>query len=100
MFPRVVRDEVAVLYAFVRYVDDLVDRPKPLVDNFYRAWRLLDAALDGRVKPPIIGDFAELAARRGFNRRWVEAFMESMEMDLYKRRYATYGEATSTAPPR
>lgn len=92
LFPRAVRDEVAVLYAFVRYVDDLVDRPRPLVEHFYRAWRLLDAALDGRVSPPVIGDFAELAARRGFDRRWVEAFMESMEMDLYKQRYATYGE--------
>jgi len=27
LFPSAVRDEVAVLYSFVRYVDDLVDRP-------------------------------------------------------------------------
>jgi hypothetical protein len=42
LFPSAVRDEVAVLYSFVRYVDDLVDRAEPLVEDFYRAtgsWR-------------------------------------------------------------
>ncbi|MGC8583938.1 MAG: phytoene/squalene synthase family protein [Thermoproteus sp.] len=92
LFPRPVRDEVAVLYSFVRYVDDLVDRPEPLVEDFYRAWRLTERSLDGAVNPPVIGDFAELARRRGFDRRWIEAFLESMEMDLYKKRYATFGE--------
>jgi len=92
LFPRAVRDEVAVLYSFVRYVDDLVDRPVPLVEDFYRTWRLLERSLDGVIRPPVLGDFAELARRRGFKRRWIEAFMESMEMDLYKKRYATFGD--------
>ncbi len=92
LFPRAVRNEVAVLYSFVRYIDDLVDRPVPLVKDFYRAWRLLERSLEGAVKPPILGEFAELARRRGFERSWIEAFMESMEMDLYKKSYATYGE--------
>lgn len=92
LFPRDVRDRVAVLYSFVRYVDDLVDRPRPLVDHFYRAWRLLDAALDGRADPPILGDYARLHRELEFDRRWTEAFMESMEMDLWKARYSNYRE--------
>jgi len=51
LFPRAVRDEVAVLYSFVRYVDDLVDRSEPLVEDFYRAYRLLERSLDGAVSP-------------------------------------------------
>jgi phytoene synthase len=85
LFPSAVRDEVAVLYSFVRYVDDLVDRAEPLVEDFYRAYRLLERSLDGAVSPPVLGEFAELARRRGFERSWIEAFMEAMEMDLYKK---------------
>ncbi len=92
LFPSAVRDEVAVLYSFVRYVDDLVDRSEPLVEDFYRAYRLLERSLDGAVSPPVLGEFAELARRRGFERSWIEAFMEAMEMDLYKKRYATFSE--------
>lgn len=83
---------MAVLYSFVRYVDDLVDRPEPLVGDFYRAWRLLEGAWRGVVRAPVISDFVDLAFRRGFPWRWVEAFMASMEMDLYKRKYYTYRE--------
>ncbi|MEM1903624.1 MAG: phytoene/squalene synthase family protein [Pyrobaculum sp.] len=90
LFPRRVRDEVAILYAYVRYVDDLVDCPTPKVDLFYRVWRALESAARGGPAPPIIAEFVDLAHRRGFQWRDVEAFMESMEMDLYIREYDTY----------
>lgn len=92
LFPRRVRDEVATLYAFVRYVDDLVDRPRPDVAQFYKVWKALERAARGGPAPPVVAEFVDLAHRRGF--RWgdVEAFMVSMEMDIYVKEYDTYSQ--------
>lgn len=91
LFPRTVRDNVATLYAFVRTIDDLVDRPNPDVDGFYRAWELTMRALDGEETGVwYIDSFAKLSRIRGFRLEHIEAFMRSMEMDLYIRSYTTF----------
>ncbi|MEM1610754.1 MAG: phytoene/squalene synthase family protein [Sulfolobales archaeon] len=93
LFPKRVRDDVALLYAFVRTIDDLVDVPEPKVDDFYRAWELTLRALEGeRTGIWYIDAFADLSRRRGFEVEHIEAFMSSMEMDLYIREYQTFEE--------
>jgi phytoene synthase len=91
LFPKSVRDDVAILYAFVRTIDDLVDRPNPDVDGFYRAWELIMRSMDGEQTGVwYIDMFAELSRRKGFRFEHIEAFMRSMEMDLYIRSYMTF----------
>jgi phytoene synthase len=89
--PRI-RDEVATLYAFVRFVDDLVDRDQPNVDLFYKCWDALDSHWGSGGGPLVIRPFIQLATRRNFERQWVDSFMRSMEMDLYVKSYATYND--------
>ena len=90
LFPKSVRDDVATLYAFVRIVDDLVDKPIPDVDQFYRVWELTLRALEGsKTGVWYIDCLADLSSRAGFKMEHVEAFMSSMEMDLYIKEYQT-----------
>jgi phytoene synthase len=84
------RDEVATLYAFVRFIDDLVDRDPPNVDMFYRCWDKLDSLWGSRGGPPVLQPFIELAEKHAFGRSSVEAFMKSMEMDLTVDSYESY----------
>ena len=89
-FEPYVRDEVATLYAFVRFIDDLVDRENPNVSLFYRCWEALESHWGSSGGPQVIQPFIDLAHRHGFEQRWAEAFMESMEMDLNIGSYETY----------
>jgi 15-cis-phytoene synthase len=92
-FPRAVRDDVFVLYAFVRTADDFVDAtPQDAAGlaAFHASWERARAG--AAVDDPIVASFAALARRRGLEPAWVDAFFASMEMDLHKRRYETLEE--------
>ena len=93
-FPEPVRSDVFLLYGFVRVADNYVDSVpqdragfEAFVERYYRALS------SGPAGDPIIDGFVELSARRGFEERWVEAFLKSMRMDLSKRVHATLPEA-------
>jgi len=93
-FPEAVRDEVRVLYGFVRTADDFVDR-RPQDAEGFAAFRAAYAARrDGRAAAagPVIDGFVELAGRRGFDPSWAEAFLDSMAMDLSKKEYENLEE--------
>lgn len=92
-FPEAVRDDVFVLYAFVRtadnYVDDMPQQPHKLrrmENDFRRAWA------GEPVEDVIVSSFVELAHRKRFRRDWVEGFLHAMELDLTKSTYGTIEE--------
>ena len=93
-FPPAVRDEVFILYAFVRVADNFVDSQPQDAAGFYRFCKDFRQSLAGiPVEDPIIDSFAELHRLKNFDPAWTEAFFRSMEMDLTKSRYDTLDES-------
>ena len=87
-FPRAVRDEVSVLYAFVRVADNYVDSQPQDREGFFRFRENYRRAMAGTpADNPIIDPFVELSKLRDFDPAWTEAFLTSMEMDLEKTDY-------------
>src|SRR6056297_1923333 len=97
-FPAELRRDVFYLYGFVRKADNFVDDVPQDPDGFYRfrdAYHraLGNAGTDGKLSgDPIIDRFVELQHRKGFDPAWTEAFLKSMEQDLFKREYNTLDE--------
>jgi 15-cis-phytoene synthase len=92
-FPREVRDDVSVLYAFVRTADDFVDATPQDPAGFAAFRSSWERARAGApVNDLIVASFAGLARRRSLEPAWVDAFFASMEMDLHARRYETLEE--------
>ncbi len=95
-FPRSMRDDVFLLYGFVRTADDFVDAVPQDGTGFRRFRDAYREALGGKpAGDEIIDGFVELSRRRGFDPAWAEAFLSSMEMDLSKSAYATLDETLS-----
>jgi phytoene synthase len=111
-FPEEIRRDVFYLYGFVRKADDFVDAVPQDGDGFYRFVAQYRRALEnssdaaggtmacggpeaaGRTVTsgnpggdPIIDRFVELSRRRNFDPAWTDAFLRSMELDLFKREY-------------
>jgi phytoene synthase len=92
-FSKEVRDDVFALYSFVRKADNFVDVVPQMEDDFYRFKKAYDNALRGKASSDIIiKSFVALMRRKSFQRAWVDAFFESMEMDLTKQSYETVEE--------
>ncbi len=92
-FPPAVRDDVFLLYGFVRTADNFVDRVPQDREGYLRfVDSFRDAAAGIPANDPIIDGFVSLADRKGFPTTWVEAFIKSMSMDLDKRVHATLPE--------
>lgn len=99
-FPSDTRRDVACLYAFVRTADDFVDRVPQDREGFLafrKAYEIRrdDGDVPGTGTDPVISHFCELARRRRFDPAWVEAFLNSMAMDLTRTGYATLKETLS-----
>ena len=92
-FPPRVRNDVYILYGFVRVADNLVDRiPQDEIgfEEFVTRYR---RAMRGETTGDIIVDsFVDLSRRRSFDPDWTEAFLNSMRMDLDKSVHATLSE--------
>jgi phytoene synthase len=92
-FSKEARDDVFPLYSFVRKADDFVDVMPQQKEAFYRFKDAYYNALNGKNPSDIIiSSFIELMHRKFFRREWIDAFFESMEMDLTKQRYETIEE--------
>ncbi|WP_319558762.1 phytoene/squalene synthase family protein [Marispirochaeta sp.] len=92
-FPKNVRDEVFILYAFVRVADNYVDSVPQDAEGFARFRESYLRGISGEVTgDPVIDSFVELAELRKFDPRWTEAFFNSMEMDLHKKNYNSLQE--------
>jgi len=82
-FPNSVRDEVAILYSFVRRADDFVDCIPQQRDQFTRYRRQWEHSWEeGGGEDALVLKFVELAKQRGIARAWVDAFLDAMAADL------------------
>jgi len=89
-FPPDVKEDVFRLYSFVRKADDYVDSVPQQKQEFYRFRELYNRAQEGEKTGDVVIDgFSELMLKRGFDPAWVEAFLNSMEADLYISSYET-----------
>lgn len=96
LFPTRIREDVTKLYAFVRVFDDLVDSVPQRAREFEKMRQRYYQQLKGvDTGDPVLQNFVELSRRKGFREEWIEAFLDSMEMDLYKRTYYTIDETLS-----
>ncbi|UCE36937.1 MAG: phytoene/squalene synthase family protein [Thermoplasmata archaeon] len=92
-FPKEKREEVFVLYSFVRKADNMVDSFPQRIDEFYKLKRDYKRARAGEVTGDIVVDsFSELVDKKNFEEKWVTSFLESMEMDLTNNKYEDFCE--------
>jgi len=95
LLPERVRHPTYVLYAFFRVADEVVDDPGDATPAEQRA-RLdeLRAQALGRAEPtdPVLAAFREVADERSIADEDVEVFVDAMQSDVAKHRYADYGE--------
>ena len=87
-FPKKIRNDVFICYAFVRRADDLVDSHPKNNEEFYRFKHHYEQAKQGMPTGDIVIDsFVDLENRKRFDPSWTEAFLHSMELDLTKTSY-------------
>lgn len=92
-FPKDVRDDVTILYAFVRTADDFVDAIPQQKKEFYAFAELYKkASHGGKVNNEIITAFIDLMNRKQIDPAWVDAFLSAMAQDLTKTIYNTIEE--------
>ena len=92
-FPKEVKKDVFRFYAYVRSADDFVDdkpqEPEKL-ENF--RGKTFDNWNSGKSGDKVVDSFLQVARENDFNKEWVEAFLDSMAMDLEKTEYETMDE--------
>ncbi len=92
-FPKTVKKDVFTLYSFLRKADDYVDSIPQDTESFYAFKDLYTDAKSGKVTGDVVIDsFMELSNRKNFENTWVDAFLNSMEMDIYKSTYQNMEE--------
>jgi phytoene synthase len=89
-FPKKVKEDVFILYSFLRKADDYVDAIPQDTEGFYGFKDRYYRAVDGAVTEDIVVDsFVKLLERKEFETSWVDAFLNSMEMDITISTYKT-----------
>ena len=89
-FPMKIRQNVFILYAFVRKVDNFVDQIPQDKQGFYDFWEKYKRAWNGEISNDIVIDsFIYLAKEKKIEKEWIDAFFYSMEMDSKGRHYKT-----------
>lgn len=84
------RAPIYAIYGFVRFADEIVDTfhdypKKALLDRFREdTYRALD---EGISLNPVLHAFQQVVRRYGIERELIDAFLHSMEMDLYNEKY-------------
>ncbi|MEI7578880.1 MAG: phytoene/squalene synthase family protein [bacterium] len=89
-FPKKARNDIFVLYAFVRTADNFVDQ-KPQdqagLKKFIKAYH--ETAAENSLIDPIISGFKKLEKKYNFPTSWTKAFFKSMNFDLSKNQINT-----------
>ncbi|EKQ52715.1 MAG: phytoene/squalene synthetase [Methanobacterium sp. Maddingley MBC34] len=92
-FPKKVKQDVFILYSFLRKADDYVDQIPQDSDGFYQFRDLYYQAKKGIKTGDIVADsFVNLAQRKNFEDEWVDAFLTSMAMDITQSTYQDMNE--------
>lgn len=92
-FPKDIKDDVFVLYSFVRKADNFVDAIPQQQEAFVSFRKTYDNVKKGNISDDIvINTFVALMKKRKFEEIWVEAFLDSMQADLTKKQYKNLHE--------
>lgn len=89
-FDRSFRPPIYAIYGFVRFADEIVDTfhdfpKKKLLDRFRED--TYKAIEEGISLNPVLQSFQETVNHYGIERELIDAFLDSMEMDLYNYSY-------------
>ena len=93
VFPKEIREDVFRFYAYVRTADDFVD-DKPQEPGKLKSFRrkTMENWDSGSTEDKIVNGFLQVAREKNFEKEWVEAFLDSMAMDLEKKEYTSMEE--------
>jgi len=92
-FPFPIRNNVFVLYSFVRKADNYVDAVPQDLDGFYKLKNDFENSYNGKKSEDIvIESFISLMKRTSIKKEWVDSFFESMEKDITKHSYKNMDE--------
>jgi len=95
MLSETIRQDIYNIYGFVRFADEIVDTfhdydKEKLFKNFEAD---LENALTDKISlNPILNSFQETYHKYGIDKHLVDAFMNSMRLDLHKKDYLTEEE--------
>jgi phytoene/squalene synthetase len=95
MLDKRIRKHIYAIYGFVRYADEIVDtfHDYPKKEMFYEFKEEFYKALNrGISMNPILNSFILTVKKYDIDLDLIEAFLDSMERDLYKNNYTTYEE--------
>ena len=90
VFDKKFRGPIYAIYGFVRFADEIVDTfhgydKKQLLDRFRQdTWTAIDEKISLN---PVLHAFQQTVHQYNIERPLIEAFLDSMEMDLYKQDY-------------
>ena len=87
-------DPIYAIYGFVRFADEIVDtfEDYPQKELLKRFWKDTYLALDEKISlNPILNSFQQVVNAFNIDRDFIETFLKSMEMDLYKNDYDEEG---------
>jgi phytoene synthase len=94
LFDQRFRGPICGIYGFVRFADEIVDtfHDYPKADLFTRfredTWRAIE---EGISLNPVLHSFQSVVRKYGIDRDLIEAFLDSMEMDLTESAYDPEG---------
>lgn len=92
-FPSPLKEAVTKVYAFVRIGDDLVDKRSYSSSSLTQFHQLFHQAYLGKpVNNPVIVDFVDIMDQYNLEIDWIEAYFESMYMDLSINQYKNISE--------
>lgn len=93
LLPGDIRDDVFVLYSFVRTADDFVDSIPQQKKEFKKfKTECINALNWKKTSHPVLKPFMALLKKRGFKKEWVISFLSAMEQDLQKKQYHNISE--------
>jgi len=90
-----IRQDIYNIYGFVRFADEIVDSfhdydKKTLFNRFSQE---LENALEDKISlNPILNSFQHTVLKYGIEKHLITSFMQSMQMDLTKKKYLTQDE--------
>ncbi len=93
-FPEEIKNDVSILYSFVRVADDFVDCSPQKPDDFFAFKDLfLNKSLKNiKTGNSILDSFCELMSKKQIPQKAPSEFLKAMEQDLSKNTYQTFEE--------
>ena len=88
-FPKKIRNDIRILYAFVRTADNFVDSQVPDKKGYLKYKKEYETGIS---QNKIILDFIELKKRTKIKDEWVDTFFKSMQQDFTKKIYKNQKE--------